>query len=253
MNKTEYIFKWFYDTIKDDIKRSTRFNEDDFYSEYEGKIESGITYSTGLYGIDQEFNDENEDIELTQNILTKCVKLADVKIVNQEKKIQRLEKLNIEVSFHEIFELFLLKTVKNTLESIRKNTIKFNRELRGERFERKHKRSVSETYAQAPLMNIKNQLSNILGNDFEITGGGIIPKFVIKPINYPNIEFNVTQSNGGIEITPVVDGVMDLLNKRKNIAFMRASSIIPDCIKELIRKYVKNESFSIIGKLKIRE
>lgn len=111
-----------------------------------------------------------------------------------------------------------------------------------------------ECYADnASLQNVKNQLMNKLGDEYEITGGFTIPKFVIHSKSYPSIEFEVTTRNGGIDVLPKRDGMPETLDKRSNISFMRAASVVPAYIDEIIKKYFKLESVIRCRKMKITE
>lgn len=89
-----------------------------------------------------------------------------------------------------------------------------------------NKNSFNEVYNSAPLMNIRNQLMNKLGDAFKATGGGTTPKVIITSVEDPELSFDITTDGKNVDITPKHDGVPDTLNKKRGIAFMRAANVL---------------------------
>ena len=115
---------------------------------------------------------------------------------------------------------------------------------------------IEEAYnAIGTIQTVKNQLMNTLGNDYSFVGGGMMPKFTVQPNRYKDIEFDVSTENGGITVLPKVDGIPDYTDKRRNIAYMRAATIIADFIKDFVGKKSKiaTERYSRTRKLRIEE
>jgi len=96
---------------------------------------------------------------------------------------------------------------------------------------------VQEAACTASLLNVKNQLMNLLGNDFEFIGGSLIPKFTIKSRMKPDVAIEVNIVGPNVEVTPVYKGIPDILHKRKGIALMQASHVVADFANELVDKY----------------
>lgn len=107
---------------------------------------------------------------------------------------------------------------------------------------------VYEAYNTAPLMNVRNQLMNALGDVFEFIGGSMNPKFTMTYKEDPTISFDVSLSGNNIEMLPKHDDVPDYANKIKGISIMRASQVILDFIKKII-----NEGVCYNMKLMIKE
>lgn len=108
-----------------------------------------------------------------------------------------------------------------------------------------------EAYNNAPLMNIRNQLMNKLGDDFTVTGGTTVPKVIVTSLDKPDISFDIVTDGKNVEITPKKDGVPDTLHKKRGIAFMRAANILYDFIMQ--RAVFAMESAKKQIKLKIKE
>jgi hypothetical protein len=120
------------------------------------------------------------------------------------------------------------------------------------RYPRRRKRRTVEAYTNASLMNVRNQLMNKLGDDFEVIGGSTVPKIVVTPDNYKNIQFEIQANGQNVEVTPVIDNIPDYLHKRKGIAFMQAANILYDFIMSML-KSAKTERVSNTMKLTINE
>lgn len=120
------------------------------------------------------------------------------------------------------------------------------------RYPRRRKRRTIEAYTNAPLMNVRNQLMNKLGAGFDVIGGSTVPKIIVTPNRYKNIQFEIQSNGQNVEVTPVIDNIPDYLHKRKGIAFMQAANILYDFIMGIL-KTAKNETISRCTKLMIRE
>ena len=107
---------------------------------------------------------------------------------------------------------------------------------------------VYEAYNTAPLMNVRNQLMNAVGDVFEFIGGSMNPKFTMTYKEGPTISFDVSLSGNNIEMLPKHDDIPDYTNKIKGISIMRASQVILDFIKKFI-----NEGVCYNMKLMIKE
>ena len=91
---------------------------------------------------------------------------------------------------------------------------------------------VQEYNTSAALMTVQNQLRNILGNSYTFMGSGTIPKFNVKSNAKPSISFDIAVVNGtNAECTPLLNGIPDMLHKKRGIALMRAASVLADFIK----------------------
>lgn len=98
--------------------------------------------------------------------------------------------------------------------------------------------NMSEAYNTAPLMNVRNQLMNSLGNKFDFIGGSMNPKFTMTYKNDPSLSFDVSLSGNNIDMTPKHDNIPDYINKIKGISIMRAAQVILDAIKKIINERV---------------
>lgn len=106
---------------------------------------------------------------------------------------------------------------------------------------------LGESYAGASLMNVRNQLMNKLGDDFDVIGGSTVPKVKITPKNYPEWTFDITVNGQNVEVLPNYNNMPDFTHKIRGIAYMQAANTIYDFIMRMIKG--KNESI----KLRIRE
>ena len=104
-----------------------------------------------------------------------------------------------------------------------------------------------EAYNTASLMNVRNQLMNKLGDDFDVIGGSTVPKVKITPRKYPDWEFDITLNGQNVEVLPTHNNMPDFANKIKGIAYMQAADTIYKFIMRMLRG--QNESL----KLRIRE
>ena len=113
------------------------------------------------------------------------------------------------------------------------------------KFKNTNKEPIQEAACTASLLNVKNQLTRVLGPDFEFIGGSMIPKFTIKSKEKPNVSFEVNVNGQNIEVTPAYNGIPDMLHKRRGIAIMRAANIIADFVHDIVNRYkpVQQESF----------
>ena len=94
---------------------------------------------------------------------------------------------------------------------------------------------VQEYNTGAALMTVQNQLRNILGNSYTFMGSGTIPKFNVKSNAKPSISFDIAVVNGtNAECTPLVNGIPDMLHKKRGIALMRAASVLAEFIKTFV-------------------
>ena len=94
---------------------------------------------------------------------------------------------------------------------------------------------VQEYNTGAALMTVQNQLRNILGNSYTFMGSGTIPKFNVKSNAKPSISFDIAVVNGtNAECTPLLNGIPDMLHKKRGIALMRAASVLADFIKTFV-------------------
>lgn len=94
---------------------------------------------------------------------------------------------------------------------------------------------VQEYNTNAALMTVQNQLRNILGNSYTFMGSGTIPKFNVKSNAKPSISFDIAVVNGtNAECTPLLNGIPDMLHKKRGIALMRAASVLADFIKTFV-------------------
>ena len=105
------------------------------------------------------------------------------------------------------------------------------------RLDKSKSESVQEAACAASLLTVKNQLSHILGPDFEFIGGSMIPKFTIKSKEKPSVSFEVNVNGQNIEVTPMYNGIPDMLHKRRGIAIMRAANIIADFVHDIVNRY----------------
>lgn len=120
------------------------------------------------------------------------------------------------------------------------------------RYARRRKRRAVETYTNAPLMNVRNQLMNKLGDGFDVIGGSTVPKIIITPDRYKNIQFEIQANGQSVEVMPVINSIPDYLHKRKGIAFMQAANVLYDFIMDTL-KSVRTERFNRGTKLMIKE
>lgn len=104
-----------------------------------------------------------------------------------------------------------------------------------------------EAYTNASLMNVRNQLMNKLGDDFDVIGGSTVPKVKITPRKFPELTFDITVNGCSVEVMPTYNNIPDYAHKIKGIAYMQAANTIYDFIMRTIKG--KNESI----KLRIRE
>lgn len=111
---------------------------------------------------------------------------------------------------------------------------------------------LGEAYTNASLMNVRNQLMNKLGAEFDVMGGSTTPKIIITPDKYKNIQFEIQANGQGVEVMPIINSIPDYLHKRKGIAFMQAANVLYDFIMNIL-KTAKNETISRCTKLMIRE
>ena len=113
------------------------------------------------------------------------------------------------------------------------------------KFKNTNKEPIQEAACTASLLNVKNQLTRVLGPDFEFIGGSMIPKFTIKSKEKPSVSFEVNVNGQNIEVTPMYNGIPDMLHKRRGIAIMRAANIVADFIHDIVNRYkpVQQESF----------
>lgn len=116
----------------------------------------------------------------------------------------------------------------------------------------RRKRKTVEAYTNAPLMNVRNQLMNKLGDGFDVIGGSTVPKIIVTPDKYKNIQFEIQSNGQNVEVTPVIDNIPDYLHKRKGIAFMQAANILYDFIMDILSS-VKKEGVNMLNKLTINE
>lgn len=105
------------------------------------------------------------------------------------------------------------------------------------KFKNTNKEPIQEAACTASLLNVKNQLTRVLGPDFEFIGGSMIPKFTIKSKEKPNVSFEVNVNGQNIEVTPAYNGIPDMLHKRRGIAIMRAANIIADFVHDIVNRY----------------
>ena len=97
--------------------------------------------------------------------------------------------------------------------------------------------NVSEAYEQIPLMTIRNQLMNKLGDDYTAIGGSMNPKVLISYVEDPTLEFEITPDGKNVSIVTKYDKVPDIIHKKKGIALMRASNILYDYITKTTEEY----------------
>ena len=100
---------------------------------------------------------------------------------------------------------------------------------------------LGEAYNAAALMNVRNQLMNKLGDDFNVMGGSTTPKIIVTPNKYKDISFEITSNGQNMEMTPVVGNVPDYLHKIKGIAYMQAANTLYQVIMDTL-KSVKKEN-----------
>lgn len=124
--------------------------------------------------------------------------------------------------------------------------------MKNRRYTRRRKRRTVEAYTNAALMNVRNQLMNKLGDGFDVIGGSTVPKIIVTPDKYKNIQFEIQSNGQNVEVTPVIDNIPDYIHKRKGIAFMQAANILYDFIMSML-KTAKTETISRGTKLMIRE
>lgn len=116
----------------------------------------------------------------------------------------------------------------------------------------RRKRRTVEAYTNAPLMNVRNQLMNKLGDGFDVIGGSTVPKIIVTPNNRKDIQFEIQANGQNVEVTPVIDNIPDYIHKRKGIAFMQASNILYDFIMGMLSSF-KKEDVNMKNKLTINE
>ena len=97
--------------------------------------------------------------------------------------------------------------------------------------------AVQEAACNASLLNVKNQLMNKLSGEFEFIGGSLVPKFTMKSNEKPDVAFEVNVNGQSIEVTPVINGIPDLLHKRRGIAIMCAANTIAEFARETVKNY----------------
>lgn len=120
------------------------------------------------------------------------------------------------------------------------------------RYARRRKRRTVEAYTNASLMNVRNQLMNKLGADFDVMGGSTTPKIIITPDRYKNIQFEIQANGQSVEVMPVINSIPDYLHKRKGIAFMQAANVLYDFIMDTL-KSIRTERLNRGTKLMIKE
>lgn len=120
------------------------------------------------------------------------------------------------------------------------------------RYPRRRKRRTVEAYTNASLMNVRNQLMNKLGAGFDVIGGSTVPKIIITPDRYKNIQFEIQANEQSVEVMPVINSIPDYLHKRKGIAFMQAANVLYDFIMDTLSS-VKKEGVNMTNKLTINE
>lgn len=124
--------------------------------------------------------------------------------------------------------------------------------MTNKRYTRRKKRRTVEAYTNAALMNVRNQLMNKLGDGFDVIGGSTVPKIIVTPDKYKNIQFEIQSNGQNVEVTPVIDNIPDYIHKRKGIAFMQAANILYDFIMNILGS-VKKEGIIMPNKLTINE
>lgn len=110
---------------------------------------------------------------------------------------------------------------------------------------------IDEAYEQIPLMTVRNQLMNKLGDDYKAIGGSMNPKVLISYVDDPKLEFEITPDGKNVAIMTKYDKVPDTLHKKRGIALMRASNVLYDYITKTTDEYEKGLSENF--KLRIRE
>lgn len=120
------------------------------------------------------------------------------------------------------------------------------------RYTRRRKRRTVEAYTNAALMNVRNQLMNKLGDGFDVIGGSTVPKIIVTPDRYKNIQFEIQGNGQNVEVTPVIDNIPDYVHKRKGIAFMQAANVLYDFIMNMLNT-IKKEGIESMKRLIINE
>lgn len=96
---------------------------------------------------------------------------------------------------------------------------------------------VQEAACTASLLTVKNQLTQILGNNYEFIGGSLVPRFIVKSKEKPSLSFQIDVNGANIEVTPLYNDLPDFIHKRRGIAFMQAANVVARFIEDMTRDY----------------
>ena len=125
----------------------------------------------------------DDDFLLTKNMLNKIQKILDAKIKKEE--------WNASKGFaHDINAIDICNAIQRTIDNERKH-IDYN--------------PFKEAYNNAPMMNVRNQLMNKLGDDYIVRGGTTVPKITVTTYKYPEIAFDITPDGKNVDIVTKAD------------------------------------------------
>lgn len=99
--------------------------------------------------------------------------------------------------------------------------------------------------ASPAIMNVKNQIQNAVGDEFEIGGGGYVPKFTLKSKLVPPVSISVSEQGKNLEITPEYNNVPDFANKRRGIAINNAAKTILDFARSVVNNYKSKNAATV--------
>ena len=99
--------------------------------------------------------------------------------------------------------------------------------------------------ASPALMNVKNQIQNSVGDEFEIGGGGYVPKFTLKSKLVPPVSISVSEQGKNLEVTPEYNNVPDFANKRRGIAINNAAKTILDFARSVVNNYKSKNAATV--------
>ena len=172
------------------------------------------------------------DFLMTKQMLSRIQKILDAKMKKEEWNLSKglsADETNLEI----------YKAIQRTIDNERQH-IEYD--------------PFTEGYNNPPLMTVRNQLMNKLGDDYTIRGGTTVPKITISTYKYPEVSFDILPAGKNVEITPKYNNVPDTLHKKKGIAFNQAAKILYDFISGIIKEYSKkNEGMRKGMKLTIKE
>ena len=132
-------------------------------------------------------------------------------------------------------EVLIAKVPEVKIDKVQKMHITYH--VRGIKGNSVQESAIQEAACTASLLTVKNQLTQILGGNYEFIGGSLVPRFIVKSKEKPSLSFQIDVNGANIEVTPLYNDLPDFIHKRRGIAFMQAANVVARFIEDMTRDY----------------